>query len=99
MAVKHVTPDDIKLFNELYYKYKTFAAVARETGFSAGTVSKYVDRNYKPIDENDIKRFTRDMMPQFDGVIFHGIENYGELCVLSEDEKAEIRELWKELAV
>ena len=33
-----VTNEDIVRFNELYAKLKTYAAVARETGFSASTV-------------------------------------------------------------
>ncbi len=99
MAMKRVTADDIKLFNELYYKYKTFAAVARETGFTAATVSKYVDKGYKPLEQEKFLRFDRKMMPKFSGQAFRGVENYGELCVLSEEEQDEIHELWKELAV
>lgn len=99
MATRRVTAEDIKLFNELYYKYKTFAAVARETGFTAATVSRYVDKNYVPIVEEDVKRFTRNMMPEFNSNLFRGVEDFGVLCVLSEEEENEIRELWKELAV
>ena len=43
---RKVTTDDIKQFNELYYKYKSYAEVARITGWSSSTVSKYVDKNY-----------------------------------------------------
>lgn len=33
-------------FNELYLKYKTYAEVARQTGFSASTVKKYIIPNF-----------------------------------------------------
>lgn len=98
MATKRVTADDIKQFNELYYKLHTFAAVARETGFSASTVSKYVDKNYVPEGQRQILRFDRAMLSkEFTGEQFCLVENLGELCVLSDEEKVEIRELWKEL--
>ena len=35
---KRVTNEDILIFNEIYYKTKNYAQVARETGFSASTV-------------------------------------------------------------
>lgn len=96
---RKVTPEDIILFNELYFKLKTYAAVARETGFSAGTVSKYVDKNWRPIEKDNVRKFTKEEVPEFSTEMFRGIENYGELCVLSDEEKEEIKELWKELAI
>ena len=41
MASK-VTNEDILRINELYYKHKTYAEVARQTGFAASTVKKYI---------------------------------------------------------
>lgn len=94
-----VTTDDILNFNRLYFKYKSFAQVARETGFSASTVSKYVDRNWKPI-ENKKKIFELSMMPESpDLTIFRGIKDFGELCILSEEETKEIKELWDEMEI
>lgn len=95
-----ITQEDIKNINEAYYRLKTYAAVARELGFSAGTVKKYVIEGYKPEDQRKIKRFAPTDMPVVFGEYqFRGIDNYGELCVLSEEEKAEIRELWEEVSV
>ena len=37
-----VTPEEIVLINQLYPKYGTYAAVARELGRSASSVAKYV---------------------------------------------------------
>ena len=96
---RKVTTEDIKLFNELYYKHKTYAEVARQTGWSASTVSKYIDKNYIPMAQKNIKRFDMSTMPEFTTERFANVTNYGELCVLSEEEKQEIIELWEELAV
>lgn len=94
-----VTTDDILRFNELYYKYHTYAEVARQTGFSASTVSKYVDKNWKPVQTENIKHFNLSMLPEFSTTQFVGVDNYGDLCILTEQEREEIKELWEELAI
>lgn len=97
---RKVTTDDIKQFNELYYKYKSYAEVARQTGWSASTVSKYIDKSYKPIDPTQIIKFDlKKDMPEFSTVLFEGIDNYGLLCVLTDEEEEEVRKLWEEMAV
>lgn len=97
---RRITVDDIKKINELYYKYRNYAEVARQTGWSASTVRSYVDKNYSPLTEDQIKRFDPNAdMKEFDEHLFDGIDNYGELCVLSDEEKQEIEELKKELIV
>lgn len=93
-----VTQDDIKRFNELYYKYKTYAEVARQTGFSAGTVSKYVDKNYVPIDDSKKKKFSGEINNKnFDNLI--AAENWGMLFRLTEKDEVELKELWTEMAI
>ena len=94
-----VTNEDILRMNELYYKHKTYAAVARETGFSASTVKKYIVPGWKPVEAANIKRFDMGRLPDFSSSAFKGIDNYGELCVLTEREQEEIKELWEELAI
>ena len=64
-----VTQDDIKAFNEKYYACHNYSQVARETGFSAGTVKKYIIPDWKPIDENTIQRFNQPL-PEFDTSVF-----------------------------
>ena len=100
MASK-VTNEDILRINELYYKYKTYAEVARQTGFSAGTVKKYVKPGWQPVVVENIKKFDLANLPKFEKAveIFRGITNYGNLCVLTEHEQEEIKELWGELAI
>ena len=94
-----VTSEDILCMNEIYYKTHVFAEVARQTGFSASTVRKYVDVNWKPIENEDIIKFDINDLPEFDTTCFKGIENYGDLCVLTEREQDEMKELLKELVV
>ena len=98
---KRVTNEDIINFNTIYYKTKNYSQVARETGFSASTVKKYIDKNWKPAKNENIIHFDIAQLPDFTEAvkIFRGVDNYGDLCVLNEDEKEELKELWKELAV
>lgn len=100
MAKTVITKDDIKKINELYLKYKTYAAVSRELGISAGTVKKYVIPGYKPIDESNFIRFKKEDLPEkFSTEKFKGVENFGDLCVLSEDEIHEIEVLHGEMEI
>ena len=94
-----VTSEDILRMNEIYYKTHVFVEVARQTGFSASTVRKYVDVNWKPIENENIIKFNMNDLPEFDTTCFKGIENYGDLCVLTEREQDEMKELLKELVV
>ena len=94
-----VTSEDILRMNEIYYKTRVFAEVARQTGFSASTVRKYVDVNWKPIESENIIKFDMNDLPEFDTTCFKGIENYGDLCVLTERERDEMKELLRELVV
>lgn len=92
-----ITFEDIKKINELYAKIGTYAGVARETGFSPATVKKYVNKDYVPVEEKNVVRFNRPL-PEFDSAPFR-CDDWGPLCVLNNDEKNEIKELWKELDV
>ena len=94
-----VTSEDILHMNEIYYKTHVFAEVARQTGFSASTVRKYIDVNWKPIENENIIKFNMNDLPEFATTCFKGIQNYGDLCVLTEREQDEMKELLKELVV
>ena len=95
-----VTSEDILRMNEIYYKTHVFAEVARQTGFSASTVRKYVDVNWKPVEQKNVIRFEMSQIPvEFDASIFRGLDNYGDLCMLTEREKEELKELWEEMAI
>lgn len=96
-----VTSEDILRMNEIYYKTRVFAEVARQTGFSASTVRKYVDTKWTPVIPEEVITFNMKDIPDFKEAIkcFRGVDNYGDLCVLTEQEREEIKELWRELAV
>ena len=79
MASK-VTNEDIVRINELYYKYKTYAEVARQTGFSAGTVKKYVIANWQPVIKENIIHF--------DLGIGRTVRGYNVLDILASDSVA-----------
>lgn len=100
MASK-VTNEDILRINEIYYKTKVYAETARQTGFSASTVKKYVIPGWEPVVVENIVHFDIAQLPDFAEAvkIFRGIDNYGNLCTLTDYESEEIKELWKELAV
>lgn len=90
-----VTQDDIIRINEIYYRLKTYAATARETGFAASTVKKYVIENYVPqaeIQYNDIKI----ELPPASSIV---LENLPTLTLLSPLEWEDIEKLQKEILV
>lgn len=99
MAHKKVTYEDIKKINDAYYKCHNYAEVGRMFGWSSSTIKRYIIPDYKPADQIVIRRFNRSDLPEFSTEIFEGIENYGDLCVLSGEENEEIKELWKEMQV
>ena len=98
---RKVTPDDIERMNELYAQNKNYSATARETGFSASTVKKYIIPNYTSRGEIKLQKVTLEDVPEFSTWLFDStpIENWGELCEQSPEEVEEIKELWKELTV
>lgn len=94
-----VTQNDIKEMNRLYLELKTYAAVARATGFSPSTVKRYIVNDYKVIEEKDIIRFNKPLPTEIDMTPFIEMDDWGNLCVLTERENDEIKQLWNELEV
>ena len=97
MARTQVTQDMIIEMNELYLKIGTYAGVSREMGGtpSATTVKKYIIPNYVSQENLVIEKF--DGAPCEPDWSLFKCENWGEICVLSNEEKDEIKSLWKEL--
>ena len=63
-------------------------------------MKKYVIPNYIPQTEIQIKKFTIEELPEeIDYFALAQIEDLGAICVLSDEEKEEVRELWKELII
>lgn len=97
MASK-ITNEQIIQMNILYLKYKTYAAVAREVGCAPSTVKKYIQPNFVNPEELEVKHFEGEL-PLLNKELFSNIENWGELCVLSDKEREDIKELWKEIVI
>lgn len=94
--MRKITQNDIRNINELYLKLHTYAAVSRETGFAPSTVKKYIIKDFKPIEEKNIKRFTKPLPEEIDFSIFFN-DDWSSLCELNEEEVKEVKELWAEL--
>lgn len=91
-----VTKDDVIKINELYLKYKTYAAVARETGFAPSTVKKYIDPNFT-LPKKEIKKFDKSL-PTVDFSIFRK-PDWKDFMTLTAQEFDELHELWEELSL
>lgn len=101
MARTVVTPEMIEEINRLYLKIGTYAGVSREMGGtpSATTIKKYIIPNYIPKEHLKIKKFNSEISSLPDYEPFKLVDNWGELCVLSETEEVEIKGLWEELSL
>ena len=91
-----VTKDDVIKINELYLKHKTYAAVARETGFAPSTVKKYVDPNFS-LPKKKVKKFDKPL-PTVDFSIFRK-PDWKDFMTLTAQELDELHELWEELSL
>lgn len=96
-----VTQENIIEMNEIYLKVGTYAETARRTGFSAATVKKYILPDY--ISKAAIvitNLFSLDQVPAFDKEKFIDVDfSINNLYRMTDEEKEEIKELWKEMLV
>ena len=101
MSRTAITQEKIIEINELYLKIKTYAGVSRAMGGSPSptTVKKYIIPTYVSRGNIKKKTFRKEDLPEFSTDIFKGVDNWGDLCVLSNEEKEEMKELWEELIV
>lgn len=95
---RRITNEEIIRMNILYLKTYNYSAVAREVGCAPSTVKKYIQPNFVNPEELEVKRFEGEL-PPLNKELFSDIENWGELCVLSDKEKEDIKELWKEIVI
>ena len=92
-----VSPEDIIKFNDLYLELKTYAGVARETGFSASTVKKYIIKDYVSAEKIETQKFSGDL-PEFVPEIFRK-QDWVSFLDMTKEEYEEIKELWKEMSL
>jgi hypothetical protein len=54
-----------------------------------------------PVTVENIIKFDITQIPDFSVVaeIFRDVINYGDLCILSNTEKEQVKEFWKELSI
>ena len=99
MGVSKVQPSDIVKMNELYLKYGTYAAVAREVGFAATTVKKYIVKDFQSEADLPIIRFEGSVIKAEDLSLPVNIEQWNKWLNLSDEEKIECDELRKEILI
>ena len=98
MASK-VTQEDIININELYLKYKTYAEVARQTGFSASTVKKYVVPNFVSQEKLEIKKFNKILSDTFPVDFPKTSADWGVILRMTEKELNDMEDLRKEILI
>lgn len=93
---RRVQEEDIEEMNELYLIYNSYSAVARECGWSAGTVKRYIEPGYISKRVVEPKSFHLEDLPKSNLHIFLE-EDWKDLIVLSDEEKEEMKEFKKEV--
>ena len=99
-----ITPEIAEQINILYLKLGTKAAVAREIGCAASTVSKYIIPNFRPPEERATYTFEGYVgNSEWLIDIFKMFDNPGarlcELCMLGENELEELKEIQREIYI
>ena len=96
---KVITEETKIKINELYLEIGTYSGVAKIVGCAPTTVKKYIIPNFVPSEKIKKRIFEKEDLPEFSTEGLKNVENWGSLCLLSEEEKNEIREFWNELTI
>ena len=98
---RSITSDVIVHINELYREIGTYAGVARILGLAPTTVKKYVSHDFVPAENLNIKRADigacREIVENFN-MSFNDFNN-SMLLELTEEEAAEMEEIWREISL
>lgn len=92
---RKVTDKDIIDMNEAYLLCKTYSGVATATGWSATTVKKYIIPGYT---SQKVKVEYNITLPSIEDTIKLLLGNEA-LCCVSEEERTELKELWKDMLI
>lgn len=93
MGAKRVQQHDIIKMNELYLQIGTYAGVAREVGFSAGTVKRYIQEDYIAKDQMEKIEYIEFNIPSMKSIKYPN--NWNDFLKLTDEEKIAIKELQK----
>ena len=93
-----ITNEIIDKINLLYLKIGTYSGVAKEIGCAPSTVKKYIKKDYQIPNNIPIKKFNSIITP-VQREKFLGSNNWGEFCILSNEEREEMKELWEEMVI
>ena len=100
MTRKRVTQDEIVTMNELYLEKGTYAAVAREVGFSPSTVKKYIISNY--VSTKDIERqvLSAQKIKEIENFVMtpEMLEN-SRILIPTEEEMEDIAKIWESIVI
>lgn len=97
MGVRRVQSEDIIKMNELYLIEGTYAAVARKTGFSPGTVKKYIVENFVAEVNINTTPFDSVIAPAKEIILPTDSEGWLKFLHFTEEDKIECDELRKEI--
>ena len=96
---KALSEEDKIQINELYLIHKTYAEVARQTGFSPSTVKKYVVKDYIGEDQIVKQKFIEKPEMMIVTKFPSCSEEWLALFAMTEEEKQECDELRKEILI
>ena len=91
-----ITEEQKIQMNILYKRLGSYAAVAREIGCVASTVKRYIIDDFVEPEKVQQCLFVPAVLPELNLSLFSE-KTFADLCVLTNEEKEEVRELWKEM--
>lgn len=91
---KRIGVEEIKLINEAYLHYGTYAAAARAVGCSPSTVKKYVVDDYKV--EPAAREYKEIVFAPIEDVI-QSLQVIKSASCLTPREKTELKSIWKDM--
>lgn len=96
---RKVSNNDIIEIQKAFVECGSYAAAARRTGWSVSTVKRYASAPIVEAKTREPRRFDKQLLREFDSKPLADAANLGDLCVLTEQERTEIEELWEEIQI
>ena len=99
-----ITPEIAEQINEIYYQCKNKSQTAKQIGCSAATISRYILKDYVPRASRQNYEFNgeignADWLVDICNMFDNAGQRLCEICMLSEEEFADLRELQKEICL